>query len=248
MENKGVIGGIIALLTAIIGLVTLIITRGPSLKETNEKFARLSREIDSIGIEAKPNVIIEMKKLAEYDPRIQWDVVEKLSSLIRTKSPASSKLNIQAEHKPKVPEYIATALKVLKERKLDRDRKGVNGTEHQTIIDLKKVNLIGTDLEQAQFPGVDLSHSDLTNAVLTNANLKGSYLRGTYLRGASLRGVVLVGAQLQKADLFTAVLKDADLSGADLTGANFTPEQIRQARNWDRAIDKTGRLAKIKGE
>jgi hypothetical protein len=248
-ENKGTVLGVIA---AAIGLATVIITqlgnRIPPIVETEARFKVAREQINSVNIKAKHDGIKYMEELTRSDPRIQWQVVKELSYLIRTQSPAPSKLNIQTEHKKKAPEYIAMAVEVLKNRNPDNDNKGKQQEREQRIINLKKVNLLDTDLEQAQLPQADLSHSDLTNVVLTNANLKGAFLRGTYLRGASLRGVNLIGAQLQKADLFTAVLKDADLSGADLTGANFTPEQIRQARNWDRAIDKTGKLAKIKGE
>jgi Pentapeptide repeats (8 copies) len=246
-EDKGN-GTVLGVIAAVIGLATVIITqigqRTPPWIETQAHFKEAREQIKS----DKHNGIKYMEELVQRDPRIQWQVVEELSRLIRTESPAPSKLNIQAKNKKEAPEYVATAVKVLKNRNPDNDKKGKQQDRSQTIINLKKVNLLNTDLEQAQLPQADLSHSDLTNVVLTNANLKGAFLRGTYLRGASLKGVNLIGAQLQKADLFTAVLKDADLSGADLTGANFTPEQIRQARNWDRAIDKTGKLDKIKGE
>jgi len=74
-----------------------------------------------------------------------------------------------------------------------------------------KANLAFSNLKSAYLRKVNLMHSSLKEAFLKKANLKGSYLRKSYL-------------------------KDANIEDADLRGAIFDPEEIKKAKNWDKAI------------
>jgi len=105
-----------------------------------------------------------------------------------------------------------------------------------TNIDLCKAYLItaklrGTNLSKAFLCGINLGFVDLRNA-----NLKGVFLSDAYLRGADLSDANLSKANLTNADLTDAILEDANLEGADLRGAIFDPEEIKKAKNWDKAI------------
>jgi uncharacterized protein YjbI with pentapeptide repeats len=106
-------------------------------------------------------------------------------------------------------------------------------------------NLSGLNLE-----GVDLSNADLSDANLSNTNLSRSSFRNTDLSASDLRNSDLSGADLSGADfgrdfdLFNwkfdfrgaANLKGANLNGASLRHVrNLTPEQVKAARNWERA-------------
>ncbi|HIC08486.1 MAG TPA: hypothetical protein EYO62_00300, partial [Aquificales bacterium] len=79
----------------------------------------------------------------------------------------------------------------------------------------------------AKFPliGVDLSFANLRGANLSFANLSGANLSG--------------------ADLRSAYLSSAYLEGADLRGAIFDPEEIKKAKNWDKAIYDDGMKKKL---
>ncbi|MDJ0582947.1 pentapeptide repeat-containing protein [Crocosphaera sp.] len=120
-----------------------------------------------------------------------------------------------------------------------------------SAAELYKTNLSAACLRRAYLNGADLSEAYLNLADLRRAYLNGAYLSLAnlslaYLSGANLSLADLTGADLSGADLSGADLSGADLSGADLSGANFsganlrgvrniTPEQVKQANNWELA-------------
>jgi len=122
---------------------------------------------------------------------------------------------------------------------------------------LIRADLSGADLIRASLSGANLSGADLIRASLSSANLRSANLRSAYLRSANLFRANLSSADLSSADLSSAYLRSADLSSAYLSGAyfsganlirakfwdkrwgeakNITPEQIKQAKNWEKAI------------
>ena len=128
--------------------------------------------------------------------------------------------------------------------------------------DLKNEDLTGANLRGAILTGAELQDTQLYKAlyneetifpedfdvaatgaykIAPEANLRSADLTGADLRGAELRNANLNGADLRVTDLRNANLNGADLSGADLSGANLigaknlTPEQVKSAKNWDKA-------------
>jgi len=133
-------------------------------------------------------------------------------------------------------------------------------------LDLRRANLSGVVLREA-----DLSLALLQKAVLTNADLRGATLTGAVLIGADLtradlsnalldaailRDANLVHANLNRADLTGAIVTYADLSGANLEGANLSHvlllssvlgnidlsqvvglSTVRQAAPWSISVD-----------
>ena len=77
----------------------------------------------------------------------------------------------------------------------------------------------GSDLTNANLPGVDLSNRNLEDLNLGGANLTQANFERSSLKGANLQGAILEGANLQGADLDGTRLEDANLEGADLRGA-----------------------------
>jgi hypothetical protein len=155
---------------------------------------------------------------------------------------------------------VVLALEKLK--KEDFSLSGINVKKtNLSSADLSDADLSDADVSGANLKDAKLSGADLKDANLRGANLRGANLRSANLRGADFRGADLKDAKLSGADLRGADLKDAKLSGADLTdvyfkvptdrpnrfthvyisGANFsgaknlTPEQVKQARNWEKA-------------
>jgi len=82
----------------------------------------------------------------------------------------------------------------------------------------------------------DLCKANLITAKLAKANLSKAFLWGVNLGFADLSYANLSYAYLIDAFLRDAILENANLEGADLRGAIFDPEEIKKAKNWDKAI------------
>ncbi|WP_414518322.1 pentapeptide repeat-containing protein [Nostoc sp. PCC 9305] len=106
---------------------------------------------------------------------------------------------------------------------------------------LSDANLSGANLSDADLSSADLSAANLRSANLSDADLSGANLSSANLSAANLRGANLRGADLRGSYLSSANLSAANLSGADLRSAylsdanNLTPEQVKSAKNWDKA-------------
>lgn len=110
---------------------------------------------------------------------------------------------------------------------------------------LSNTNLYDAYLVDANLSGANLSGANLNNAYLVGANLSRANLSRAYL-SAVLSRANLNDANLNGARLVGANLIDTNFSGANLTGTifwnkkyeamNITPEQIKKAKNWEKAI------------
>ena len=115
---------------------------------------------------------------------------------------------------------------------------------------LSEANLQSAYLYKANLQGAKLEGANLQNALLSDANLQNTSLREANFQDAILVRVNLQGAILWDANLQGAKLEGADLQGANLQGANLqqailqevknsTPQQIKSARFWEKAIYKS---------
>ncbi len=123
--------------------------------------------------------------------------------------------------------------------------------------DLSQANLSGADIDGSDLSKAKLNEADLVktymrqahlqDADLSQANLSGADIDGSDLSRAKLNGVRFIKtympkAQLQKADLSQANLSEANIDGADLSRANLQGaknlnlDQVKRAKNWDKAI------------
>ena len=108
--------------------------------------------------------------------------------------------------------------------------------------ELRNVELRRTDLSGVDLSGVDLSGIDLSGAKLIHSDLSGAKLIATNLSGVDLRSANLSGVDLSSADLSGVKLSNADLTDAILwnkrlgEAINLNPEQIKKAKNWDKAV------------
>ncbi|MFT4927046.1 MAG: hypothetical protein ACI8WB_003146 [Phenylobacterium sp.] len=99
--------------------------------------------------------------------------------------------------------------------------------------DLKKINLQGDNLIEANLSGANLSGANLSRADLSGANLNRASLIEANLLGTNLKNASLIGADLIGADLSKVNLAGADLIGADLRAVkNLTCTQLRSALFW----------------
>jgi len=95
--------------------------------------------------------------------------------------------------------------------------------------DLAHATLVGANLAYANLEGADLPSANLAGAVLWAANLEGAYLGDAGLRGADLSLAKLDGAYLEDAGLKNAVLEFAKLKGANLMRAKLEGADLRRA-------------------
>ncbi|MEH2023057.1 nSTAND1 domain-containing NTPase [Nostoc sp.] len=107
--------------------------------------------------------------------------------------------------------------------------------------DLMGANLYDTNFNSANLTATNLYGADLSYAKIRDANLSRANLSRANFTTADLSRANFTAANLSRAD-FTfanfsrAILVDANLGEADLSYAeNLTPQQVKSAKNWDKA-------------
>ena len=106
-----------------------------------------------------------------------------------------------------------------------------SGDPLRNLADLRRVNLAGLELPDADLSRFHLEHADLSGADLRGVNFRGVNFRGADLRGAQLSGAVFTGASLRGADLTGAVLSDDEFGPADFSKAgNISAAQLLHIR------------------
>lgn len=90
--------------------------------------------------------------------------------------------------------------------------------------------LKGSDLNQVNFRGADLTQAFLDGAMLIEADLRAAKLDDAHLTGCVLTAARLRKATLRGADLTAATLRWADLSGADLSQAVLRQANLNDVR------------------
>jgi len=208
---------------------------------------RFSQAVEKIGNDKNETVriggIYSLEKIAQDAPKNESIITEVLISYIHSQSPLLGVTQEKDWKKmKKIDLDIQAVLKVIKRRNLKLE---VNPYLDLSNTNLKGANLEDADLEKANFEAVNLEEANLQRINLKNANL-----RGTHLTGANLTGANLYRTNLEKANLTGANLEGANLGGAYLGGANIegayfvkvqniTPEQIKEAQNWQKAYYET---------
>ena len=102
--------------------------------------------------------------------------------------------------------------------------------------DMKEAILVDARLPRADLSGANLTRANLQRAFLESATMEETILDEANLAGANLTEATLTDALLKGAKMEGATLKGADLRGANLIGATFDPRDIKEAKNWEKAI------------
>jgi len=128
---------------------------------------------------------------------------------------------------------------------VDMIRTGIYGLNNFIGADLRKANLSGTKIFEADFWKADLGRvnfreSSLANADFSLADLYGADFTMATLSKAKFHRALLTKADFYNADLsetkfYGATLRNANFSGAYLKGSNFTESDLSEAnfRNVD---------------
>ena len=129
-------------------------------------------------------------------------------------------------------------------------------------ITFSGAKLINTNLSDADLNGANIINANFSGAEIINTNINGANFSDANFIGANFINANFSDAKLINTNLSAADFKYADLSGANLSGANLlsadlrgakfwdkskfvnalveakniTPEQIKQAKNWEKAI------------
>ncbi|GAB3694274.1 hypothetical protein GCM10027592_15030 [Spirosoma flavus] len=85
----------------------------------------------------------------------------------------------------------------------------------------RRLNMMGSDLANFDFSGLDLSQADFRFSNLERANFQKAILRGADLSFSNLEGASFADADLFEANLNFCGLEDVDLTGANVEGATF---------------------------
>ena len=199
----------------------------------------LSRAIEQLGHEqssVRIGAIYSLERIARESKQEHCSVVEIISSFVRDNSHLDSVKTWTEKSMP--GRDIQAAIIVLGRREIENDK---------NPIYLTNTNLMGIDFScgsqvASNFGKSDLSFSDLFRSNFFDTNLEKANFYQANLKEAKLRKANLRGAYLCKADLKQANLREADLSNADLSDANLVGvknlrvEQVKLARNWEKAI------------
>jgi hypothetical protein len=213
------LGGVIIGITAYIGYRNLKIGEEnlkigqKNLKVTEDKQVteRFSKSIEHLGskeIEIRLGGIYALEQIAFDSAKYHWTIVEILSAFIREKRPLNSTDRIGID--------IQAALTVIGRRKQYPNDK---------VIDLRKISLVGVELENTNFSKADFSITNLCNANLSGANLSEANLSLTYLIGADLNNTHLDDSPQPDEypeDPHDILLIDFDSTAANLNGTDLS--------------------------
>jgi len=214
---------------------------------TTDRFSKAVEQLGSQDIQVRLGAIYSLERIAKDSPKDHWTVMEVLTAFVRGKSPLPegwAKTPIEKRKLlPKVTMDVQSALTVIGRREVEND-------PERKQLDLSNSILNGADLYRANFSGAYFFGSDLYRVYLRGANLSGAILADAILASADfvdadLSGADFGGANLSSANLAGANLKDANFMGTHVINFiagdvrhstyNITPEQIKQAKNWQNA-------------
>ena len=199
--------------------------------QRGERFSRAVAELADDRAEVRIGAVYTLEQLGRESPTQHAPIIEVLCAFVRDhtaweadRPPAALPVDVQAVltvlgRRERAPERE----EVLDLRRTDLRGADLNGVHFEKALlseaHLDGASLQGAHLERADLRGAQLVSADLVQAHLNNADLRDADLEAAYLVEAHLEGADLGNASLGGAYLGGAHLEGADLSGADLGGA-----------------------------
>jgi uncharacterized protein YjbI with pentapeptide repeats len=201
--------------------------------QVTERFTRAIDQLGSDRLDIRLGGIYALERVARDSEADRPTIAEVLTAYVRTHSPwpptqpgqykPDWPLDEQPDLRTRAPD-VQAALTVLGRGRfasLTTSRASLN----LQATDLRKADLYGAHLEQANLIGTYLWRADLRDAHLERAFLIGAHLEQANLERANLEGALLEQAHLERANLINAhlgaILLGAHLEGADLFGAHL---------------------------
>jgi uncharacterized protein YjbI with pentapeptide repeats len=233
-------GGLILSLTAYVGWRNFKVAED---KQVTERFSKGIEHLGSDKIDIRLGGIYALEQIANDSPKYHWTIVEILSAFVREKCliiELALESEVQSDSSKQTPDNITekiqadvqAALTVISRRKSEQDPEGKR-------IDLRRVNLVGLEIQNAKFSYIDFRFSDLSNAKLWGADLSNAFLDSVNfykailveadLSRASISGNPDANGQVLFANFSEAQLISADFSHSDLCGANLSSTMLHGA-------------------
>jgi hypothetical protein len=218
--------------------------------QITDRFNTAVTNLGSSAVDVRIGGIYALQRIMVDSHRDQPAILEILAAFARNHSPAARRpvvphgpvpapsdiANVIGGRVPSVPADVQIALTVIGDRNASFDGS-------------VSIDLSNTNLDEANFGGMDFRRviffgSDLLGANLTQAQLDGADFQEADLFAASLFQASLVGAQFNAANLVNAILREADLTdadfgtlyyrslkfdGANLSTANFSGADVKGA-------------------
>jgi uncharacterized protein YjbI with pentapeptide repeats len=206
-----IVAGVVATITAAVGLLNLRLTRRSLEQQREIEFERAQHQSRLEYERAE-----QQRELAQGTALQAY--YEQIGKLI-------TEYDLRGTHREDIRQLArGQTLTVLQE--VDGNGKGslltflygarLVGTENPAVV-LTGANLREVVLRGANLTGVDLRNANLWKANLQGASLWRANLSGANLQRADLRKAILEGAELQEAYLQGAILQRANLEGALVT-------------------------------
>jgi hypothetical protein len=204
---------------------------------------RFTKAIDQLGaikedgklkLEVRLGGVYALERIARDSKKDHWPIMEILTAYVREHAPWDREDEGESPRAKPLAKDIQAILTVVG-RRLRTYGKG----EDQPL-DLRKVQLVGANLDGANLEGANFQDTNLIDAHLNGANLDGAYLNGAVLEGAFLKRANLEDANLKGANLDSAYLVRANLQGAFLERADLR-EATLDGANLAKAINLTQR-------
>ncbi|HYX71210.1 MAG TPA: pentapeptide repeat-containing protein, partial [Nitrososphaera sp.] len=241
-----------------------------SKREEKPQISQAMEQLRKPDMSSRVAGIYALERIAKDSKSDHWRIVEILTSYIRSNYPWNVR-NSSASHA--TAEDVQAIVKVISERTwayedgpnqiIDLSKSDLQGQADFTRAHLVRAVFSESNLKGALFIKADLSAAYLTDAVLETAkfyeatlvgtNLSKSNLRGASFRNANLKQAILTNADLYGDNFYNADLTGTILTGADLTNADLreakglTPDQIKAAKNYDKAVLSSTLQEQIKG-
>jgi uncharacterized protein YjbI with pentapeptide repeats len=219
------LGGIVLIITAYIGWLNFKVAED---KQVTERFSKSIELLGGGKINIRLGGIYALEQIAIDSLKYHWTIVEILSAFIRENSPINNMETIfsSSEKDEKLSIDIQAAIIVLGRRKFIQDPLGKK-------IDLRRVNLLSTEMQSANLSHANLSDSNLSSVNLSHANLSGANLSRSNLSSANLSHANLSGANLSGTNLSDSNLSSANLGHADLSSTNLSSSNLSSANFLD---------------
>jgi uncharacterized protein YjbI with pentapeptide repeats len=213
-----IVAGVIATITAAVGLANLRLTR-KNLEQQRELEDQRGKQQRELRQGAALQVYYEQIGKLITDMELLKTTRREISELARGQTLAILQ-EVDGDGKGSVLTFLHGAGLI---PRMVRDEEGAIVKEKVVDLsgaNLRDANLLGLNLREAGLDGAFLERADLRKAHLPDADLGGTRLYGANLTGANLSYASLWNAQLQsRPDLH---LEGANLSGANLSGANLS--------------------------
>jgi Pentapeptide repeats (8 copies) len=199
------LGGLILSVTAYVGYCNFKIgEKNLKVAEDKQVTERFSKGIEHLGsdkIDIRLGGIYALEQIANDSSKYHWTIVEILSAFVREKCPIielALESEAQSDSSKQTPDNttekiqadVQAALTVISRRKSEQQN------PEGKRIDLRRVNLVGLEIQNAKFSYVDFRFSDLSHAKLWGADLSNAFL--------------------DSVNFYKAILVEADLSSMAL--------------------------------